>query len=297
MSADVPFTSASQQASPSHSSASSASFSATSSASSLSGPRLGLVQGLRLVAHQVRYEQLSFWVNRIGAIFTLGFSVVFLVMLGSAAGDSRVQFLGNVKLVQYYVPGFVSYGVMAASFTTLAIVLVVRRETGLLKRLRLSPLPVWALVTAIFVSTTIVAAIQVVLLLLIGRFGYGVHFPQAPGALAVALVVGIVSFSTLGVAVSTLVPNQEAAGPVISTVFFVFLFLAGLWFPLKSSSGLARFSSYFPLLHFLHAVSATFGLQPRTSAWAWHDLLVVGLWGVGGFVVALRRFEWSPRRT
>lgn len=120
------------------------------SSSVLPAPRLGPIEGLRLVAHQVRYEQLSFWVNRIGAIFTLGFSVVFLVMLGSAAGNSRVQFLGNIKLVQYYVPGFVSYGVMVASFTTLAIVLVVRRETGLLKRLRLSPLPVWTLVTAIF---------------------------------------------------------------------------------------------------------------------------------------------------
>ena len=138
---------------------------------------------LRLVAHEVRYEQLAFWVNRVGAVFTVGFSVVFLVLLGASAGNSRISYLGNIKLIQYYVPGFVAYGVMAACFTTLAINLVVRRETGLLKRLRLSPLPTWALLTAIFISTAIVAFVQVVLLLVIGRFGYGVDLPESTGRL------------------------------------------------------------------------------------------------------------------
>src|ERR1035441_8215255 len=124
---------------------------------------------LRLVAHQVKYEQLAFWLNRVGAIFTVGFSVVFLVMLGASAGNQLVASLGNIRLVQYYVPGFIAYGVMAAEFNTLAITLVVRRETGLLKRLRLSPLPTWVLIASIFVSTSIVALVQTLVLLLIGR--------------------------------------------------------------------------------------------------------------------------------
>ena len=108
------------------------------------------MRDLGLVAHQVRYEQLAFWVNRVGAIFTVGFSVVFLVLLGASAGQSRISYYGNIKLIQYYVPTFVAYGVMAACFTTLAVTLVVRRETGLLKRLRLSPLPTWVLLAIHF---------------------------------------------------------------------------------------------------------------------------------------------------
>jgi ABC-2 type transport system permease protein len=259
--------------------------------------RPGMLVGLRLVAHQVRYEQLSFWVNRVGAVFTVGFSVVFLVLLGSSAGNSRVTYLGNIKLIQYYVPAFVAYGVMAACFTTLAITLVVRRETGLLKRLRLSPLPTSVLLASIFVSTMIVALVQVVLLLLIGRFGYSVPFPPALGALVVVLVVGIASFSAMGVAMSTAIPNQESAGPVTSIVFFVLLFLSGLWFPLSAHSGLAKFSNYFPVRHFLLAVSAPFEAQRGVSPWQWHDLLIVAIWGVVGTVVAIRRFHWAPRRS
>jgi ABC-2 type transport system permease protein len=252
---------------------------------------------VRLVAHQVRYEQLAFWLNRVGAIFTVGFSVVFLVLLGASAGNSRIGFLGNIKLVDYYVPGFVAYGVMSACFTTLSTTLVVRRETGLLKRLRLSPLPTWVLLTSIFVSTMIVVVVQVVLLLVIGRVGYAVHFPQEWAAFVVVLAVGIVSFSAMGVAMSTAVPNQESAGPVTSIVFFVLLFLSGLWFPLKPASGLAKFSNYFPVHHFILAVDAPFDFQPGVSPWAWHDLLIVALWGVGATVVALRRFRWTPRRS
>jgi ABC-2 type transport system permease protein len=259
--------------------------------------RPGLVGSLRLVAHQVRYEQLAFWVNRVGAVFTIGFSVVFLVLLGSSAGNSRVSYLGNIRLIQYYVPAFVAYGVMAACFTTLAITMVVRRETGLLKRLRLSPLPTSVLLASIFVSTTIVALVQVVVLLLIGRFGYAVAFPHAWAALVVVLLVGIASFSALGVAMSTAIPNQEAAGPVTSIVFFVLLFLSGLWFPLSAHSGLAKFSTYFPVRHFLLAVAAPFEAQRGVSPWPWHDLLIVAIWGVVGTFIAVRRFHWAPTRS
>lgn len=254
------------------------------------------VSDLRMVGRQVRYEQLAFWRNRIGAAFTVGFSVVFVVLLGASAGSSRVSYLGGIRLIEYYVPGFVAYGVMAACFTTLCITLVVRRETGLLKRLRLSPLPTWALLSAIFVSTAVVAMIEVALTLAIGRGAFDVHLPQDAGAFLLSLLVGVVSFTALGVAMSTFVPNQESAGPVTSIIFFVLLFLSGLWFPLKPGSGLTQFSSWFPLRRFIQAVFLSFNVQRGVSPWAWRDLLVVAVWGAVGVVVAARRFRWSPYR-
>lgn len=262
-------------------------------------PVIGSFEGfsdVKLVGRQVRYEQLSFWLNPIGAAFTVGFSVVFLILLGASAGNSHIAFYGNIRLVQYYVPGFAAYGVMAACFNILAITLVNRREMGLLKRLRLSPLPTWALLTAIVVSSMVIAAVEVVILLAVGRLGFNVHFPDNVGAFVVAIVVGMLSFSALGVAMSTLVPNQDAAGPIVSIIFFVLLFLSGLWFPLKPGSGLAQFSAYFPVHHFITAVFAPFNTQKGASPWAWHDLLIVAIWGAVGAIVAVRRWKWSPRR-
>jgi ABC-2 type transport system permease protein len=251
------------------------------------------LRDLRFVRRQLHYEQLSFWLNPVGAVFTIGFSVVFLVMLGATVGRQRVSYLGNIQLVQYYVPGFVAYGVMAACFTILAISLVNRREMGLLKRLRLSPLPVWALLSAIFLSTLVVALIQVVILLAVGRLAFGVHLPGNFAAFGIAILIGVLSFTALGVAMSTVIPNADSSGPLISTVFFVLLFLSGFWFPIQAGTSLAKIASWFPVHHFTNAVFASFKTQGKP--WAWHDLLVLALWGAGGCVIAVWRFRWAPR--
>ncbi|MCU1488879.1 MAG: transporter [Acidimicrobiaceae bacterium] len=259
-----------------------------------SGP--GLVRDLRLVARQLRYEQLAFWRNRTGALFTVGFSVIFLLLLSASGANQRSNVIGNLKIVQYYTPGFAAYGVMSACYNNLGIVLVVRRETGLLKRLRLSPIPTWVLFGAILASNAVIALVQVALLLLIGRFAFGVVLPDQWAALLLALLVGVVCFSALGVAISTVVPSQDSAGPIISLSFFVLLFLSGLWFPLKAGSSLAKISNYFPVHHLIVAFFAPFESKLGASPWAWGDLGTVAIWGAIATIIAVRRFAWEPRR-
>ena len=83
----------------------------------------------------------------------------------------------------------------------------------------------------------------------------------------------------------------------MSIVFFVMLFLSGLWFPLKPGSALAQLSKYFPVGRLITATFAPFHLIPGASSWAWGDLGVVAIWGTVGIVVAMRRFRFEPRRS
>ncbi len=122
------------------------------------------------------------------------------------------------------------------------------------------------------------------------------HLPGNLAAFVLAVVIGGISFTAMGAAMSTVIPNQDAAGPVTSIVFFVLLFLSGLWFPLQPGSGLAKFSAFFPIRRFITAVFAPFDPGKGASPWAWHDLLVIAIWGVAGLVVAVWRFNWSPHR-
>jgi ABC-2 type transport system permease protein len=252
---------------------------------------------LVLVGRQVYYEQLNFWLNPVAALFTIGFSLVFLILLASSTGNSHSSTLGGLRVVQYYVPGFIAYGLMATCFSMLTTSLVVRREMGLLKRIRLSPLPTSAMLTAVLANAVIISLVQVVLLLLIGRYGYQVAFPHNAGALIVALVVGAASFTAIGVAMSTLIPNQDAAGPVVSIIFFVLLFLSGLWYPIDPHSGLAKFAAWFPIRHLIEAIYAPFDTRRGVSGWAWHDILVMAIWGVVAGLVAVRCWSWAPHRS
>ncbi len=199
--------------------------------------------------------------------------------------------------VQYYLASFLAYGIMAACFTVLAQTLVNRREMGLLKRLRLSPVPTWSLLSAIFLSTMLIA-------LLAGghparrwaRSVFSDYLPVHGVAFVLTIVVGMLSFTALGVGISTLVPNADASGPMISIVFFLLLAFSGLYFPIKPGSTLANISGYFPVRHLITALLASFNLPPGANPWAWHDLGVMAIWGVAGVFVALRRWRWAPRR-
>lgn len=261
-----------------------------------SAKRGTVVTDVMMVGRQLRYEQLNFWRNRFGAVFTVGFSVIFLVMLAMSGATHRAAAIGNIALIQYYVPGFAAYGLMSACYNNLGISMVIRRETGLLKRLRLSPIPSWALVGAILANAAVISVVQVILLLLIGRYGYNVVLPHVWAPFVLAIAVGVVAFTALGAAVSTLVRSQESAGPIVSIIFFVLLFLSGLWFPLTPGSGLAKLANYFPIHHLILATAAPFDTAPGASPYAWHDLLVVAVWGAAGLIVAIRRFQWEPHR-
>jgi ABC-2 type transport system permease protein len=250
-----------------------------------------------MVGRQVRYEQLSFWLNPLGAFFTLGFSTLFLILLSAIAGQSKAGSGYGVSLLrQYYLGSFIAYGIMAACFTVLSQTLVNRREMGLLKRLRLSPVPTWSLLSAIFLSTMIIALLQVGILLAVGAAGFGDYMPGHPLAFILTIVVGMLSFTALGVGVSTLVPNADAAGPMISIVFFLLVAFSGLYFTIPPGSTLANISGYFPVRHLINAIEAAFNLVPGANPWAWSDLGVMAIWGVVGVLLALRRWEWAPRR-
>jgi ABC-2 type transport system permease protein len=254
------------------------------------------VRDVRLVGRHVYYEQLSFWLNPIGAIFSIGFSVVFLVLLSISGGGSKVASLGGAPLIQYYVASFCAYGVMSVCFTNLAITLVIRRENRQLMRLRLSPLPTRVMIAATAVNAAIISAVDIIVLILIGTLAFHVTLPAQPLALVLVVLIGVGCFSMMGVAASTLVPNQEAAGPVVSLVFLVLAFLAGLYFPLTPGSGLAVISDWFPVRHMITAVFATFDPRPGAASLQWQDLLNMAVWGAAGALVAVRRFRWEPRR-
>ena len=253
----------------------------------------------RLVGRQVWYEQLSFWLNPLGAFFTLGFSVIFLVLLGAIAGQlqDRLGVRQTVKLIQYYLASFTAYAIMAACFTVLASTLVNRREMGLLKRLRLSPVPTWSLLSAIFLSTMLVA-------LSAGgdpAGGGDARLRRLPPGTRPGLHR---DHRGRDVQLHRAGDRDEHPGPQCGRgrADDQHRVLPSRWrspgCTSRSSPGstLANISGYFPVRHLINATLASFNLPPGANPWAWHDLGVMAIWGVGGVIVALRRWRWAPRR-
>ena len=93
-----------------------------------------------MLAHQVLYEQLSFWRNPQSAIFTFIFPVVFIVIMGALFGGvGKSSYFGGLSALQYYVPTIAALSVLGSCYGQLAVALAARRQNGILKRVRATP--------------------------------------------------------------------------------------------------------------------------------------------------------------
>lgn len=249
-----------------------------------------------MVGFQVRWEQKSYWRNPAAAAFTFAFPLLFLVIFTALNGNGTVDLSGGeVKFAQYYVPAIIAFGLISACYTNLAFTVCTRRENGLLKRARGTPLSPTVYLCGIVGNVIVVALILTSLIVALGVIAYGVTFPGKYLALMIAVVVGGFCFSALGIAVSTFVPNEDAAPAIINFVLFPLLFISGTFGPVSSDSALGRVAVLFPVRHLVQAMVHVFDpFAGGTGIIATHTLMMIA-WGVLGLVVSLRRFRWEPR--
>jgi ABC-2 type transport system permease protein len=260
-------------------------------AGSPAGPPAGTRSNLRLLAHQVRYEQLSFWRNPQSAVFTFIFPVVFVVIMGALFGGSgKSSYFGGLSALQYYVPTIAALSVLGSCYGQLAVALAARRQAGILKRIRATPLPAWAHFAGLLAHCVLVSVIDIALIVVVGRL-YGVPFPSHWLAITLTLVLGAASFCALGVAVASVISNAEAAPAVAQLVLFPLTFISGTYGPIHSAL-LNHVCGWLPVRPFNEALTGPFAQHAGAD---WRDLAVLAAWGVVGAGVAVRRFRWDPR--
>jgi ABC-2 type transport system permease protein len=251
----------------------------------------------RLVAFEAGYEQRSFWRNPAAAFFTFAFPVLLLVIFATMNNKVTITTLGPVHInyAQYFTPAIIAFGIMGACFTNLAIALCLRRESGLLKRVRGTPLPPWVFLAGLLANAIILSIVLTAIVTGVGIAGYNVTFPRHWVALLLTLSIGAASFCALGTAATVFMPNAEAGPAILNGIFYPLIFISGTFFPIGPASVLARIANVFPVRHFVNATFNAFDPRIHGTAIDAHDLLIVAAWGIAGAALALRKFRWEPR--
>jgi ABC-2 type transport system permease protein len=249
---------------------------------------------VRLLLHQLRAEQRLYWRSRELAFFTFLFPVLIFVLLGSVYGNDRIK-SEHVTGKQYLLAGMLGYGLVSTAFAGLAIVLVIRRESAILKRLRGTPLPAWVYVAGQLLSTIIVFAIEVVALLVLARVLFHVHLPERILSLVLALGLGAVAFAAMGIALTTVIRSAEGSSAVVNAVYLPMGFISGsFWSPHAYPRFLQVIADVLPLTYFIRLMRDI--VLRNHQIWSdWEQVAVVAAWGLVGLVFTVRRFRWEPR--
>src|SRR5439155_919381 len=142
-----------------------------------------------LFRHELRSQLRLYGRSRELAFFTFALPLIMFFLLGSVYGNDRIKAEGNVRAADYLLAGMLGYGAIATGFAGLSIMLVIRRESGILKRVRATPLPAWAYVVALLCTTLIAFALEAVCMSAIGRIFFHTHVHNL-FSLALALLRG-----------------------------------------------------------------------------------------------------------
>jgi ABC-2 type transport system permease protein len=244
-----------------------------------------------LFVHQLRSEQLVFWRSREAAFFIFLFPLLLYVLLASVY-SGRIY---GVPAPEALLAGLIGYGCANTAFAGLAIQLVLRRENGILKRLRSTPLPPATYIASLLVSTLIVFASQTVVLFLLGGALYSTPFPPDIASLVAAIVIGAAVFAALGTATASVIRSAEGSSAVVNSILLPMAFLSGSFGETRHLPAFLRaIADVLPLKYFIDLVNVVYlrghGVWTRPE-----DLAVLAAWGIGGLVFTIYKFRWEPR--
>jgi len=256
------------------------------------------VSSAALALHQFRYDQKSFWRNPGAVFFTVLLPLVFMLIFESIFGDDTLDGLGGLRTSTYYIPAILTLAVVSATLQSVAIRITVDRENGILKRGRGTPMPSWVFFAGRVGNALVISLLMLIIVPGIGRLLYGVNIPwEHLPAILVTLAIGAASFSALGVALTAIIPTEEAAPAITNVVIFPLYFLSGVLIPeTEIPDTVLNISNIFPIRHFFEAFFASWNPATSGGGFEWGDLAIVAAWGIAGMLLAIRFFRWTPWR-
>jgi ABC transporter DrrB family efflux protein len=250
---------------------------------------------LRGSLHLVRAHLWEAARSKASLFWTLAFPLGFLFLF------CGVMARGEARASTFMMPGLFTNMLLGTALFAAAIRLVNERESGLLRRLRVTPVSALAVVLAHGVAVVVTQLITFALLWSVGKVVFGVSNAGSTLALLVTFLAGVFALLPLGLLVGSMARDSRSAPPIVNLLFFPMLFLSGAGFPFAflpdAVQRVARFLPATYMVEALHDVMVR-GESLRTLAPNLATLLLIGIVGIA---LNAMFFRWEgtdrvPRR-
>jgi ABC-type multidrug transport system permease subunit len=206
--------------------------------------------------------------------------------------DNQLIHETGSRYIDFVIPGLLGMNLMGSAIWGLGFSIVEARQKKLLKRLVASPMPRWQYLTSFLLSRLVMLIIEVAAFLGFARLAFGVPFRGSLWQLGILCVLTSLSFSALGLLISSRARTMEAASGLMNLVMLPMWIFSGVFF---SSS---RFPTIFqPFVRALPLTAANDAFRANMLQGVGLDHLAMPVaillaWLIVPFAVALRIFRW-----
>ena len=250
-------------------------------------------------------ELRTFFREKDTVIFTFALPIIMLAILGSVFSNTVKG--TPITASQLFVGGMVAGGIASTSFITLGAGIASDRESGTLKRLRGTPMPLLSYFLGKVGLVLVASLAEVALLLAVGGLLFALPLPSSPErwfTFAWVFGLGVTACALIGIAVSSLARSARSAGALSNLALIVLMFASGVYVVPVSAlpASLSAVGSLFPLKWMAQGMRSVFlpddlGSMELAGSWEHGRIaLVLGAWCIGGLVLCLTTFRWAGPR-
>tara|TARA_B100001113_G_scaffold67014_1_gene51604 strand:+ start:1693 stop:2739 length:1047 start_codon:yes stop_codon:yes gene_type:complete len=197
----------------------------------------------------------------------------------------------------FIVPGIAAMAIMQNGIFSVVFTLLSYKNQGVLKRLKAAPISPSHFIVGHLISRVSIIVLQTFILLLMGVFVLNVSIGQGSilawiNILFLSFLGGIL-FLAIGLAISSLAPNEDSAPALANLVTFPMLFLSGVFFPIDFLPKIISYiSNLLPLTHLAQGIrlSALYGNSPLMTM---PQIAITFAWLALSFFICAISFKWE----
>lgn len=198
----------------------------------------------------------------------------------------------GARYIDFVVPGLLGMNLMGSAIWGIGFSIVEARQKKLLKRLVASPMRRWQFLAAYLISRLAMLILEVAAFLGFARLMFAVPFRGSLWQLALLCVLASLSFSALGLLVSSRARTMEAASGLMNLVMLPMWILSGVFF--SATRFPAVIQPVVRALPLTAAIDALRGnmLQGMNLGQMMAPIAILLAWVAIPFAVSLRIFRW-----
>lgn len=199
----------------------------------------------------------------------------------------------RLKYIDFLLPGVLAMSLMNSGLYGVANATVSRREKGVLRRLKLTPMPLGQFIGAGIINQLIMCLLQTAILIIVGSLVFDVKIVGGLLPLFATVVIGSLCFITLGFTIASFAKTADAAATLGNIIGMPMMFLGGVFFPVDNvPNWLTPIIKALPLKYLADSLRAIM-IQGQSLSSVQNNLLVLLAATTVLFLVSVKFFRWE----
>ncbi|QSZ27199.1 ABC transporter permease [Aceticella autotrophica] len=224
--------------------------------------------------------------------FSFFFPSLMLLMFGGIYGNTPNNMFGGHGVVDVSFPAYTAMIIAVTGIMTLPLSVCGYREQKILKRYEATPISPWHVLASQIIINIIMTICGMILLFLVGKIVFNLHFLGALFPTIIALLLSIFSIFSIGILIASLSPNIKTAQIIANIVYFPMIFLTGATIPLEIFPKIMiKISKFIPLTYSVDLLKGVW-LGGKLSDYT-NDILILLIIMTISLLISIFTFRWE----